>query len=88
MPIIFVYPEGRDYTRQVEEYVRDYDRLVGRDSETVDPDSREGADFCRTYDIIEYPTVIAIAEDGSALKTWKGIDLPLMNEVAYYDNPN
>ncbi len=88
MPVVVVYPEMRDYTRQVEEYISDYEKRVGREIQTIDPESREGADFCRSYDITEYPSVVALSADGSVLKLWKGTQLPLMNEVSYYDQDN
>ena len=88
MPIVVVCPEGRDYTRSVEEYVRDYERRVGQKLQIIDPESRDGADFCRSYDIAEYPSVVALSADGSVLKMWKGTDLQLMNEVSYYDQDN
>ncbi len=85
MPIVFVYPEMRDYTREVEEYINDYGKRVNKEIQTVDPESREGTDFCRVYDITEYPSVVALAQNGSVLKLWKGRPLPLMDEVSYYD---
>ena len=51
MPIVVVCPERRDYTRSVEEYVRDYERRAGQKLQIIDPESRDGADFCRSYDI-------------------------------------
>ena len=36
------------------------------------------------YDIMNYPAILALRDDGSILKTWEGDELPLMDEVAYY----
>ena len=52
--------------------------------EEIDPDSRRGADLCRLYDVVEYPTVIATGEDGKLRNVWRGLPLPLIDEVSYY----
>ena len=88
MSIIVICPESRDYTREVDEYVRDYMRRTGREIEALDPESREGADFCRSYDIVEYPSMMALSDDGSVLKKWSGLPFPLMDEVTFYDQEN
>ena len=41
-------------------------------------------DFCRTYDIVEYPTILALNNDGSVLASWRGKQLPLFDVVAYW----
>lgn len=88
MPIVFVYPNMRDYSRQVEEYIHDYERRAGRTVQVVNPETAEGASFCRAYDVVEYPTILALSEGGSVLKQWNGTVLPVMDEVSYYDNEN
>ena len=84
MAVVFIYPEQRDYTREVEEYIHDYTVRTGGEVQVVDPESREGADFCRAYDVVEYPTILGLADNGSVLKEWRGRPLPLMAEVEAY----
>ena len=57
-------------------------RQTGREIETMDPDKNPS--FCETYDIVEYPTILALGNDGSIRAIWSGRNLPLMNDVLYY----
>lgn len=84
MRVVVVYKDATDYTRQVADYMRDFERQTGHKLEALDPDSKEGADFCRVYDIVEYPTIIAISDDGAMQNMWRGMPLPTMSEVTYY----
>jgi hypothetical protein len=79
-----VYKEETDYARTVTDYLRDFKRQTGHDIETLNPDTADGADFCRTYDIVEYPSVIAMSDDGHLQNLWRGLPLPTISEVSYY----
>lgn len=52
--------------------------------EIVDADSRDGIATAMLYDVMKYPAILALRDDGSVLKSWEGESLPLMDEVAYY----
>ena len=82
MRVVCVYRDNQDYTRTVTEWLENFRRQTGREIETVDPDRKPG--FCETYDIVEYPTIIAIGNNGEIHNVWKGLNLPLINEVLYY----
>lgn len=84
MRVIVVYKDASDHGREVRDYLRDFTRQTGRELEEVDPETRDGADFCRTYDVVEYPTVIAIADDGQVQSSWRGTPLPTISEVSFY----
>ena len=84
MRVVIVYKDNSEYTRSVYDFLRDYEARTGKQLETINPDTREGSDFCRLYDIVEYPTILAIADDGRLLQIWRGRPLPLFDEVAYY----
>ena len=84
MRAIVIYKDESDHAREVTDYLRDFKRQTGHDLETIDPDSPDGADFCRTYDIVEYPTIIAVSDDGVMQNQWRGRPLPTISEVSYY----
>lgn len=79
-----VYKEQTDYARQITDYMRDFERQTGRVLETLDPETRDGVGFCSTYDILQFPTLVALADDGRLLTMWKGLPLPTISEVSYY----
>lgn len=85
MRVKVIYKYESDHAREVLDFMRDFTRQTGRTLEEVDPDSPEGADTCRTYDIVEYPTIIALSDDGRLQNMWRGRPLPTISEVSYYD---
>ena len=84
MRVIVVYKDATDYARQITDYLRDFERQTGRTLETLDPETRDGIGFCATYDIMQYPTIIALADDGQVLSKWPGLPLPTISEVSFY----
>ncbi len=84
MKTLVVYEDGRDYTREVDDFLRDFSRQTGHNLEVVDPQSKTGADFCRAYDIVEYPSIVALSDDGVLQNEWRGLPMPTISEVSYY----
>lgn len=84
MNVRIVFKEESDHAREVFDYLRDFERQTGHQIETINPDSKEGEMTCRTYDIVEYPTVFAVSEDGRLQNLWRGSPLPTISEVSYY----
>lgn len=84
MRTIVVYKDETDYSREVTDYLNDFTRQTGHELETLDPDTKDGADFCRAYDIVEYPSIVALSDDGSLQNLWRGLPLPTISEVSYY----
>lgn len=84
MRVVVVYKTESDHAREVFDYLRDFERQTGHKIEEINPDSREGADFCRVYDIVEYPTIVALDSGGQLLSQWRGRPLPTISEVSFY----
>lgn len=85
MKLTMVYREKSDCRLMVENFLRDFRFQTGNDISTLDPDTRDGADFCRLHDIVRYPTLIATMPDGSVYRMWTG-DLPAISEAALAAN--
>jgi hypothetical protein len=83
-----VYKPDSDHARTVVTFLNDFTRQTGRTIEELNPESPEGISFCRTYDIVEYPTLIAISHDGQLQSMWRGLTLPTISEVSYYEQNN
>jgi hypothetical protein len=84
MKAIIIYKNESDHAREVLDYLRDFERQTGHTLETLDPDTPDGASFCRTYDIVEYPSIVAMSDDGMLQNLWRGRPLPTISEVSYY----
>lgn len=82
MRVVCIFRDNEDYTRSVTDWLENFRRQTGKEIETMNPD--ENSDFCVTYDIVEYPTIIALGNSGEVRAMWRGRNLPLINEVLYY----
>lgn len=85
MKVLILYRPQSEHGRTVEDFVRDFktNHNEGR-LEVLNIDSREGSAMASLYDVMQYPAVLALRDDGSVLKSWEGNTLPVMNEIAYY----
>lgn len=84
MRTIVIFKDNTDYARQVTDFLRDFERQTGRELETLDPETQDGASFCRTYDIVEYPSIAAVSDDGVLQNLWRGLPMPTISEISYY----
>lgn len=84
MRVVCVRRENEDYSRMVDEWVIEFERRTGKEIELISPDGRAGEDFCRAYDVVEYPTIMALGNDGAVLAIWRGEMLPTFDEVNYW----
>lgn len=84
MRAVVVYREKSDHRRAVEDFLHDFERQTSNTVEAMSPDTPEGSDFCRVYDIVEYPTMVALSDDGRLQAVWRGLPLPTISEVSYY----
>ena len=82
MRIVCIYRDNQDYSRAVSEWLESFYRQTGREIETMNPDENVG--FCEAYDVVEYPTILALGDTGEVRASWRGQSLPLINEVLYY----
>lgn len=85
MRIIVIYRPDSEHGRSVEDFIRDYQaRHEEGKLEILNVDGREGGAMATLYDVMQYPAILVLRNDGSELKRWEGGELPLMDEVAYY----
>ena len=84
MRVVCVYKDGYDYSRTVSDWMEDLYRRTGHKIETINPD--KSPSFCEAYDVVEYPTIMALGPNGEVVSTWKGMPMPLFDEVTYYLN--
>lgn len=84
MRIAVIYREESDHAREVRDFLYEFERTTGHKIQEIDPDTPNGADTCRAYDIVEYPTMIATSDDGVLQQMWRGRPLPTISEVSFY----
>lgn len=85
MKVLILYKPKSEHGTSVEAYVHDFSKRHETDHlEAIDADSVDGSVLAQLYDVVQYPTVLALDENGTLLNQWTGDSLPLMDEVAYY----
>lgn len=84
MKAFILYHPQSESARKVEEYIRDFERRGTQTIERMSLDTKEGSDKARLYDIVQYPALVVVRDDGQLMKMWQGEQLPLMDEVAGY----
>lgn len=85
MKVAVLYRSQSEQERPVLNFERDYNRQTGRHLSSYDLNTRDGWSLASLYDVVQYPAVLATTNDGQLLQMWQGDNLPLMNEVMYYD---
>jgi hypothetical protein len=84
--LVILYRPNSEHATAVESFVRDFQHQhdPGSKIELLSVNTRDGAATASLYDVMSYPTILALANDGSVLNAWEGENLPLMDEVASY----
>lgn len=85
MKLVILYQSQSDHEQQVLDYAKDYEKVTGRIISLYDVNSREGDSMASLYDIVSYPAVLELADNGSVMQMWQGEVLPLIRDLAYYD---
>jgi len=84
MRVVIIWRDDTDYARTVIDWLRDFEARTGKMPESLSPDEPEGESLCRAYDVVEYPTIMALDVDGSLLQMWRGTEMPRISDVSYY----
>lgn len=84
MKTLLFYRPDSEHSTAVADYLREFTARTGKELPTVDVDSAQGIELCQLYDIVSYPTIIAIDSQGRELNRWQGDMLPQISEVSYY----
>lgn len=88
MKLLVLYRPNSEHATEVETYAREFQRRyeVGRKLELVSLNTRDGAATASLYDVVSYPAIMVLGDNGSLINLWQGMPLPLMDDVAGYAN--
>ena len=89
MRVVVLTKEGYDYSSTVDTFINELEAGnvgMGTGVERLDPDTYEGESLARSLDILEFPAVVALDDNGGMVQQWLGMPLPPISEVAYYLN--
>jgi hypothetical protein len=86
MKLLVLSKPQTDRTRMTEEFIRDFLRMhPGIPVKEVNLETRDGTATAALYDIWDQPAILALRDDGSLMQAWQGEELPMMSEVASYN---
>lgn len=78
------YRSNSEHERTVLDYVRDFARQTGKELPAVDVNTRDGAYQAQVYDVMKFPSILAVDDTGKMLQVWNADMLPRFDEVSYY----
>lgn len=85
MKVIVLYRPQSEHGTMVEQYARDFLRRTSRALELLDVDSIKGTRLAELYDVVSYPTVVALDNGGQMVSSWVATEtMPLIDEVSAY----
>lgn len=84
MKVVVLYRPNSEHSSNVESFVRELERVGAGKVELMNVDTRDGSSTASLYDVMSYPAVLALQNDGRLIKDWGGSTIPLVNEVSYY----
>ena len=81
---IIFYRKDSESQSAAEQYEHDFERFTGKKLDMMDVDTREGTALARIHDIVQYPAIVALDNEGKLQNAWQGDPLPTMDNVAGY----
>lgn len=85
MKVVVLHRPNSEYSRSVEEFAREFSRQYpDKKIELISVDTRDGSATASLYDVLRYPAVLALSDDGRVVHEWHEQALPMLSEVSYY----
>jgi hypothetical protein len=85
MKVVILYHPNREFAGLAEDFKRDFEsRHQDREVELLSLDTVAGSEMAKLYDVVRYPAILVVANDGTLQKFWQDRPWPLMDEVAAY----
>lgn len=83
--MLILYRPISEHGRRIEQFIHDFEVKEGSvNVEVLDVDTRDGMATASLYDIMSYPAIMVLQNDGYMHKLWQGGEIPLMDELAAY----
>lgn len=79
-----LYRPNTEHSRRVEDFAAELEREHRARIDLQNLDTRDGSSMASLYDIMQYPAILVLGDDGRLIKDWQGTSFPLKDEVSYY----
>lgn len=85
MRTVILYHPNAEFAGLAQDFKKDYERRHHAQTiELVSLEAVDGAEMAKIYDVVRYPAILAIKDDGSLMKLWQDQPWPPLDEVAAY----
>jgi hypothetical protein len=85
MKVLVIYRPNSEHGRIVEDFIHEFRRRHEQERlEVLNIDSRDGSATASLYDVMQYPAILVLANDGIIQRSWEGASLPRMDDVVSY----
>ena len=86
MRVAIIWRDDSEHGQVVREWLREFEHRTGRTPESLSPDEGDGLGLCKAYDVVEYPTILALDSGGKVVQMWRGVNpsLPRIDDVNFY----
>jgi hypothetical protein len=86
MRTVILYHSQSEFAGKAEDFKRDFEnRHPDKKIELLSLETVQGAEMAKLYDIVRYPAIVVMTNEGHLQKFWQDQPFPLMDEVfAYY----
>lgn len=86
MKVVILYKPNSETDSSVQEYVREFSRETGRTIELIDSESVRGVQLAELYEVMRFPAIIALRNDGSYVESWLDREKwPTISELSFYN---
>ena len=84
MKLCILYHTNDENTRSVEEFVSNFKYYSDHSVDLISLETKEGASMAQLYDIVDYPAILVIRDDGQLSHFWQGKGFPQIDEILGY----
>jgi len=85
MRAVILYHPNSEFAGVSEDFKREFEaRHPGNKVELVSLETSEGSEMAQLYDVVRYPAILVIDNDGRLQKFWQDQPFPLIDEVYSY----
>ncbi|HVV25791.1 MAG TPA: hypothetical protein VHC21_02065 [Candidatus Saccharimonadales bacterium] len=85
MKVLVLYRPQSEHGRMIEEFIHEFQQRHSDERlEVLNIDTRDGSATASLYDIMQYPAILVLQDDGYLSKAWEGDQLPLIDEIVSY----
>ena len=86
MNVLVLYRPNSEHRSAVDEFVRSFQQRTAEayKIELLSADTREGSIKAQLYDVMQFPAILVVDDQGLMQQMWVGETLPLIDEVIAY----